>query len=408
MIITRLIFFILLLGLSSEPFISFAYNPNVVINEIAWMGTKVSSNEEWIELYNPANKEVDISGWEIENAGAKNNTLEISAGKIPAYRYFLICRKEIGNCDLVESKLSLHNKYDKNGKLVLKNKAGDIIDATPEAVNQKWPAGNNQKPKKTMERICPLALGSELKNWQTSQSPGGTPRDKNSPVKIKPEPEQKAKPEPIVYPKNIFINEILPSPKGSDAQNEWIEIFNENNFEVDLSGWKIQDVVGTITTYSFPKGAKIQAKGFLVLRRPTSKITLQNSGDTLKLIQPNGNIINKVTYKKALLNQSYNLTQKGWQWSQTLTPGRENVTEQIKVKGSMLSASSKKSKALNEKAIANKKTISNKTALANINKNINQEFKKGNQHPLITFFMAVSIAIGSGIVVLIIKKRVNA
>ena len=36
---------------------------DVRINEVAWMGTLVSSNDEWIELYNTGSNEIDLSGW---------------------------------------------------------------------------------------------------------------------------------------------------------------------------------------------------------------------------------------------------------------------------------------------------------------------------------------------------------
>ena len=49
----------------------------------------------------------------------------------------------------------------------------------------------------------------------------------------------------------IVINELLPSPAGSDAEEEWIEIFNPNDFEFDISGWKLQDTVGKTKTYIF-------------------------------------------------------------------------------------------------------------------------------------------------------------
>ena len=329
----RAVFLSLLLFL---PFSSvFAVDPlSIVINEIAWMGTEVEGVEpknwwkyEWIELFNPTNKEINIAGWQIENAKSKNETLTILAGKIPTKEYFLICRKEIGGCDLIESKLSLHNKYNKNGKLVLKSKPGDIIDVTPEAVNSKWPAGNNQKPKKTMERIDPLVSGLDLKNWGTSQRTGGTPKTENSLVSFQP-PEEvlpETQLDPTISSKNIFINEILPSPEGPDTENEWIEISNENNYEVDLSRWQIKYTIGTPRTYVFTDGTKIRPNEFLVLHRPQTKIILKNDGDSLELLNSKGEVVHQVTYKKAPLGQSFNRTPSGWFWSTTLTPGKENI-----------------------------------------------------------------------------------
>lgn len=40
---------------------------SVVINEIAWMGTSVSANDEWIELYNNGGTAVSLDGWTLSD-----------------------------------------------------------------------------------------------------------------------------------------------------------------------------------------------------------------------------------------------------------------------------------------------------------------------------------------------------
>jgi hypothetical protein len=139
-----------------------------------------------------------------------------------------------------------------------------------------------------------------------------------------------AKEEVLASSKNIIFNEILPSPNGPDEKEEWIEIFNQSDSEIDLSGWKVTDTDGKTKTYIFPKGTKIQVNGFLLLLRPNTKITLNNDGDGLKLIQPDGKIEDEVIYKKAHQGQSFNRTVSGsgeinWVWSSTLSPGSPNI-----------------------------------------------------------------------------------
>ncbi|RLC90980.1 MAG: hypothetical protein DRI77_14380, partial [Chloroflexi bacterium] len=41
---------------------------DVVINEVAWMGTAASSYDEWIELYNNTDSSIDIGNWSIYGA----------------------------------------------------------------------------------------------------------------------------------------------------------------------------------------------------------------------------------------------------------------------------------------------------------------------------------------------------
>jgi len=44
----------------------FAAKGTIVINEIAWMGTENSANDEWIELY--SDQQVNLTGWILEAA----------------------------------------------------------------------------------------------------------------------------------------------------------------------------------------------------------------------------------------------------------------------------------------------------------------------------------------------------
>lgn len=137
-------------------------------------------------------------------------------------------------------------------------------------------------------------------------------------------------PKPIIaiaYPNNILINEILPSPDGPDDQNEWIELVNLNNFEVDLYGWQIKDTIGKTTTYNFPETAKISSNGFLILTRPETKISLNNDEDGLELIKPDKTIADFVKYEKAPTGQSYNRIENSWQWSKNTSMGEKNIVE---------------------------------------------------------------------------------
>lgn len=198
----------------------------------------------------------------------------------------------------------------------------------------------------------------------------------------------------MVYASGVFINEILPSPEGPDETNEWIEIYNSNNYEVDLSGWKIQDTEGTNASYVFGKDTKILANGFLVLKRPDTKIMLNNDGDGLNLFTPDGKNADSVSYKNAPLNQSYNRTGAGWQWSTTLTPGTTNIVTAVAAKNLSKSKNSVKNNNVN-------------AGLADISQilNANQEEIKTN-NPWFLFLAAVVITIISAAIVLFIKIKI--
>jgi len=125
-----------------------------------------------------------------------------------------------------------------------------------------------------------------------------------------------------IYANGILINEILPSPEGPDAEEEWIELFNENDFKVNLKDWTIEDKEGRTKTFTINK--EVPAKGYIILLRPETGITLNNSGDALELKNPNGKVTDSVNYGKSPVGESYSKIDNNWNWTPILTPGSKN------------------------------------------------------------------------------------
>jgi len=386
------------------PSVTVATKPlDVVINENAWMGTKISYNDEWVELYNNTDNTINLGGWLLK---AIDGTPKINlTGVIPGKSFYLLERTDDNTVPEISADQIFTGALGNSGEnLELYDNSGNLIDSLTCASG--WFAGDNTT-KQTMERKNSQLSGSDSSNWQTSQNPGGTPEAKNS-EQGTINNEQKTEnltgssslPAPLEtkeYPPSIVINEILSSPEGPDTEEEWIEIFNQNNFEVDLSEWQLTDTVGKTTTYSFPMGTKILPQGFLVISRPITKITLNNDGDGLNLIQPNGKIIDSVIYEKAPRGQSYNRIDSQWTWSNVLTPGlknqipapeikKESSKELIKETNSPLSPSS------------NLKEIS----LATVSKDFPKE-----KIFFSSFLAAFFVATFSAIIIFVLKKEVE-
>jgi len=192
------------------------------------------------------------------------------------------------------------------------------------------------------------------------------------------------------YPSGIIINEVLPSPEGADAEKEWIEIFNQNNFEVNLSGWQITDSAGETRNYTFPEGSTIESKGFFLLFRPMTRIVLNNGGDELKLLRPDGGSADSLIYENAPNGESFNRTLSGWTWSPHLTPGGIN------------------SVSLPEKSEEETpEETKDKKGLATVSQVINLEGNEQNQKTSFPFIAALSLAVFSGLVILNLKKKIS-
>jgi hypothetical protein len=211
--------------------------------------------------------------------------------------------------------------------------------------------------------------------------------------------EQTKTDSPIIYPTGVIINELLPNPTGADETDEWIELYNINSFNVDLSGWQIQDTAGTIVTYTIAQDVQILANGFLVLKRPDTKIMLNNDQDGLNLLTPDKKVVNSVSFVTAPLGQSYNKTSGSWQWSLTPTPGNKNIITQNKTTKVAKTLSKTKNSVTNDGVAI---------GLADISQNIssNQEFSK-IINPWFLFFSALATAVTLALIILFIKLKIR-
>jgi len=154
---------------SNEESVLIDWSKTVVINEIAWMGTASnSSQDEWIELYNNTNQEIDLSNWSIEVSGKEINW-DKSHPIIEAYGYYLLERTKNDTVLNIEADATYKGGLKNDGEnLMLINSDGEIIDQVDNS--DYWFAGSKEENYRTMERINSNLPGSLESNWQTSRS----------------------------------------------------------------------------------------------------------------------------------------------------------------------------------------------------------------------------------------------
>ncbi|MBN2041300.1 MAG: lamin tail domain-containing protein [Spirochaetes bacterium] len=129
----------------------------IVISEISWAGTDVSHYDEWIEIYNNSDEDINLAGWSIP--GSLNIELY---GLIPAKKHFLLERTNDDSVPDKTADLIYSGSLSNTGaviRLVYNNRDIDYINAL-----YGWPAGSND-PKISMERIN-TSLPGEDTNWQ--------------------------------------------------------------------------------------------------------------------------------------------------------------------------------------------------------------------------------------------------
>lgn len=316
----------------------FADSPNhVIINEIQIAGK--SANDEFIELYNPTNQNINISTWSIQYRGyngtkyyRKNFTKN---SLIKANGYFLIAHNSFDDAnvlaDMSHSTFALSAEY--GGTVFLTKIQKDLNEVNPDSVvidkvgyglSSEYETLPTHKPKanQSIERInfkdtdnnSADFIVLELPNPQNSSYQKNS---ENTPGKIEETTTQ------TIYSTEITLNEILPAP--SKDKEEFIELYNPSEKDVDLSDWILRD--GSKTgEYVFPKNTAIKSQDYSIVYKKDFGFALNNSGsETVTLFDPAEKIISSVSYENSKEDISYNFDGKDWHWSKSLTPAAENI-----------------------------------------------------------------------------------
>jgi hypothetical protein len=177
----------------------------VVINEIAWMGTATSSNDEWFELYNNSDQDIDLADWEIRKDGKEfiifstSSAHSIATTTILAYQYYLLESTNNNTISNIEANFIFKGNLrfnDEGNELELRDKEGNLIDKIGCFKNQagkciNWFAGDKNL-KISMERISATTAGTTSTNWANNNlitrngkdtngnNVNGTPKVQNS------------------------------------------------------------------------------------------------------------------------------------------------------------------------------------------------------------------------------------
>jgi len=76
-------------------------------------------------------------------------------------------------------------------------------------------------------------------------------------------------PQPMALPR-VFLNEVMADNETILADEvgdfeDWVELYNDEDFDVDLTGWSLSDRPGEAGRWMFPAGTVIQAKSHLLV-----------------------------------------------------------------------------------------------------------------------------------------------
>ncbi len=126
------------------------------------------------------------------------------------------------------------------------------------------------------------------------------------------------------------LSELLPNPASpqTDANDEFIELYNPNDSVFDLSGFKLAFGGANPRKYTIPEGTVMQPNEFKVFMSGGTSISLSNSAAQVWLLDPNEKVISKTDpYSNAKDGQAWALDSNTGTWTWTLqpTPGEANA-----------------------------------------------------------------------------------
>ncbi|MGF1482248.1 MAG: lamin tail domain-containing protein [Cyanophyceae cyanobacterium] len=96
---------------------------------------------------------------------------------------------------------------------------------------------------------------------------------------------------------NIGIAALLPNPEGDESLREAATLVNNSQEAVNLAGWQLRDRTGL--TWQLDLLGTLQPGEQRQLLREGQDMALNNDGDTVELISPQGEVVDTVSYGRA-------------------------------------------------------------------------------------------------------------
>ncbi len=286
--------------------------------------------DEYIELYNATDAAVDLSGWLLDDREGGTRPWRLPDGTIIQARGFLLFfRKETG--------IALNNGGDSVRLLAPDGVTeGDRMDYDHSSADTPWSRTVDGGGAWT-EGYPPSPGGPNVASTVTP-TPTITPTPSMS---VTPTPTPTVTPTATlsptpVTPGFITLNEFLPAPKNVDFNgdgeanllDEYIELYNPHDSPLSLDGWMLDDGEGGSRPWRLPGGTIIGARDFLLFFRSETGVVLNNDGDDVRLISPDGQVIDAFTYLEAQWDQPWSRTvdgSGGWTILYPPSPGGPNI-----------------------------------------------------------------------------------
>lgn len=143
---------------------------------------------------------------------------------------------------------------------------------------------------------------------------------------------------------NLIISEVMAGntntiQDSNQVYTDYIEIYNGNDYDIDLTGYYLSDDFFDTKKWSFPDNTIISKNSYLLVYASGNNQTLNIStttkelhtnfklnknGEVITLSDPNGKSLSKLYYLETLSDTSYGIFNNQYVYFYTGSPGKEN------------------------------------------------------------------------------------
>lgn len=211
-------------------------NTNVTINEINYKSSEVFDTEDWVELYNPLNLPIDISGWKLRDGNNSNLFVIPSNTIIEGKGYFVLCRDSAKFSALhyiTNVKGNIPFGFSSEGETVrVFNSDDELIDYVTYLPGSDWPTSPNGGGP-TLALINPELNNANPSSWKASALHGTPGKINDVYTKIELQNES-------ISPTEFGLKQNFPNPFNPTTRISYSVPF------YDLVNIKIFDVLGNL------------------------------------------------------------------------------------------------------------------------------------------------------------------
>lgn len=332
------------------------YSDKIIINEFLPAPATASGDEEFIELYNPSEKNEDLSDWILRDGSKTGKYIFPSGTQLKPAAFLVVYKKdfkfalnnsgaekvllldptekEISRVEYSSSKTDysyafngstwhwtpritpgkenafseiISGKIKKDKTIYAGVYAEFEVEASENSQHFTWNFGDGHKSylKKTRHKYA------DSGEYAASLKITGDGEDNLINFTVSVEDFKKAK---------VRIISLSPNPKGKDSENEWVEIINKTKKRINLKGWSIATGWKKLYNHPIKKDFILKAGKSKKLTREICAFSLGNKQAKVELRYPNGKIADKLKYNRKDTSISEDeLFQKDkatWHWTE--------------------------------------------------------------------------------------------